>query len=116
MWNYIKKYVRKKTLLKKHSEYFLRVWITYNEAILAHLQQLCPGQYLVVDHTALSDNNKQVFEHLSDTWDFKLEYYNYKNVYKENLLSKVLDIGCYIKDKSLLVKANDLQEQLKVLV
>jgi hypothetical protein len=115
-WEYFKKPFRKRSLLNKHSERYLRVWIAYNEAILHHLEKLNPTQYLVVDHTALSDNNKQVFEHLSDTWDFKLEYYNYKNVYKENLLSKVLDIGRYIKDKSLLVKAHALQEQLKVLV
>lgn len=114
-WEYFKKPFRKRLLLNKHSEHFLRVWITYNEAILHHLQKLNPAQYLVVDHTELSDNNKQVFKHLSDTWDFKLEYYNYKNVYKENLLSKILDIGRYVKDKSLLVKANELQEQLKVL-
>lgn len=114
-WEYFKKPFRKRLLLNKHSEHFLRVWIAYNEAILHHLQKLNPAQYLVVDHTELSDNNKQVFKHLSDTWDFKLEYYNYKNVYKENLLSKILDIGRYVKDKSLLVKANELQEQLKVL-
>jgi hypothetical protein len=115
-WDHFKKHFRKRTLLRKHSERFLQVWIAYNEAILHHLQKLNPSQYLVVDHTALSGNNKQVFEHLSGTWDFKLEYYNYANVYKENLLSKVLDIARYVKHSALLTKADTLHEELKNLV
>jgi hypothetical protein len=115
IWQYFKKPFRKKMLLKKYSEHYLRVWITYNQAILKHLQQLDASQYLVVDQTSLFCNNQLVFEHLADVWDFKLEYYDFGRVYKETLLSDVSDIVQHIHDISLLSKADLLQEKLKAL-
>jgi hypothetical protein len=115
IWKYFKKPFRKKKLLKKYSEHYLRVWITYNQAILKHLQQLDVSQYLVVDQTSLSCNNQKVFEHLADKWDFSLKYYDYAKVYKEKLLSNVADIEQYVQDPILLVKAGVLQENLKAM-
>jgi hypothetical protein len=115
IWKYFKKPFRKEKLLKKYSEHYLQVWITYNKAILRHLQNLDTSQYLVVDHTALSSNNRQVFNHLSGEWDFKLEYHDYRKMYKESLQSDVLNISPYIRNASLLTKADTLQEKLRTI-
>lgn len=112
MWKVFKQPYRKELLLKKYSQQYLKVWITYNEAILRHLQQLPDKTYLVVDHTSLSASNLAIFEHLSATWDFHLQYYHFENVYKERLLSNVLDIEKYVQDKSLIIHAQEIHQQL----
>ena len=115
IWKYFKKPFRKNQLLKKYSEHYLQVWITYNTAILKHLQQLDASQYLVVNQTSLLCKNQKVFEHLADKWDFKLEYYDFSRVYKEELISHVAIIEQYVQNASLLVTAELLQEKLKAL-
>jgi hypothetical protein len=115
IWQYCKQPYRKEKLLKKYSEHHLKVWISYNEAILQHLQQLPTSTYLVVDHSFLAHCNQKVFEHLSAEWKFRLEYYDFKALYKESLISERLDIASYIKDPSLLQKAADIQCKLQTL-
>ena len=115
IWKYCKAPYRKEKLLRKHSEHNLKVWISYNEAILQHLQQLPPSAYLVVDHAFLANCNRKVFDHLSAIWNFRLDYYNFNTLYKESLISERLDITSYIKDPSLLQKAADIQCRLQAL-
>ena len=115
MWEYVKKPFRKKKLLGKYGEHFLKVWITYNEAILRHLQRIPAAEYLVVDHMALAASNKTVFRHLSETWHFSLSYYEFSKVFKQKLLGEQLNITSYIHNKSLLAKADQLQKDLQQL-
>ncbi|MCF6405273.1 sulfotransferase [Chitinophaga filiformis] len=115
IWKYFKQPYRQETLLKKYSEHHLKVWITYNEAILRHLQQLPSSAYLVVDHSFLANCNRKVFDHLSDEWKFWLEYYDFNALYKESLISQRLDITSYIKEPSLLQRAADVQCRLQAL-
>ncbi|MVT12423.1 sulfotransferase family protein [Chitinophaga tropicalis] len=113
VWKYFKQRYRKEHLLKKYSEHYLKVWINYNESILQHLQQLPAATYLVVDHTTLSASSPSVFKHLAAEWDFDLEYYQFDKVYKEKLISNVLDIEKYIRDKAIISHAQDVQQQLR---
>ncbi|SHN17124.1 Sulfotransferase family protein [Chitinophaga sp. CF418] len=115
IWKYFKQPFRKEKLLRKYSEHNLKVWISYNEAILQHLQQLPSSAYLVVDHSFLANCNRKVFDHLYAEWKFCLEYYNFNALYKESLISERLDITSYIKDPSLLQKAADVQCRLQTL-
>lgn len=115
IWQYFKQPYRKEKLLRKYSDHNLKVWISYNEAILQHIQQLPSSAYLVVDHSFLTNCNQQVFEHLSAEWKFQLKYCDFKALYKESLISERLDITSYIKDPSLLQKAADIQCKLQAL-
>lgn len=115
IWRFFKQPYRKQRLLRKYSEHHLKVWISYNEAILQHLQQLPSSTYLVVDHSFLIRCNRKVFDHLSAEWRFHLEYHNISALYKESLISERLDITPYIKDPSLLQKAADIQCRLQTL-
>ena len=112
IWEHFKKKGRKRKLLKRYSQHFLRVWITYNREILRHLEDLPQGRALVVDHTTLADNNMQVFNHLTRQWHFNLDYFNFGQVYKKQLLSNVMDITPYVRDKPLLSEARELQLSL----
>lgn len=115
IWKYFKQPYRKKKLLKKYCERNLKVWITYNETILQHLQQLPSSAYLAVDHAFLRNGSLKVFDHLSAQWKFQLQYYNFNTLYREDLISAKLDIISYIKEPSLLQRAADVQCRLQAL-
>jgi len=102
----------RESLCAEHTEDFLKIWIAYNEAILNHLKQLPAYSALIIEHSALVNNNQDIFKHLSTQWNFDLNYYNLQNIYKESLVSKVLDIDKYINDKSLLTHAKQVEEGL----
>ncbi|HVV53684.1 MAG TPA: sulfotransferase, partial [Mucilaginibacter sp.] len=51
MWKAFKRESRKKDYYKENAEYYLKVWIWYNEYVLDHLKKLTRDQYLVVDYT-----------------------------------------------------------------
>lgn len=115
IWEHIKKKRRMGTLLKKHCQRYLKIWITYNEAILAHLQRLPANNYMVADCTWLYQNDKAVFEQLTREWGFTLSFCSFKSVFKERLLHTAIDISPYIKDKILLNRAAAIEATLKQL-
>jgi hypothetical protein len=115
IWEHFKKKRRMRILLKKHCQSCLQVWIDYNEAILQHLQQLPPDNYIVADYSILYDNDKIVFDHLTHEWGFTLNYFNFKNIYKDNLLHTALDINTYVKDKSLFSRAAGIEASLRLI-
>lgn len=113
IWTHFSKKRLTKTLLKKHSQHYLQVWINYNEAILQHLQQLRRNSYLVTDYSSLYDNDKTVFEQLTKRWGFTLHFCPFREVYKENLLHAAFNIDPYIKDKQLLSRAAAVETALR---
>lgn len=112
IWKYFKKTSRKKKLLHQLSDKYLKAWITYNQRILQHLLQQPAGTCLVIDHTCLSKTNQGIYDYITREWQLDLNYYDFSKVYKENLLSDVWNISAYVKDKSLLEKAEELQATL----
>jgi hypothetical protein len=115
IWEHIKKKRRMRMLLKKHSGRYLKVWIAYNEAILQHLQQVPPDNYLVIDYRSLYNNDKEIFDLLTHHWGFELDFFQFKNIYKDNLMHAAIDINEYIKDKSLLGWAAAIEASMKQL-
>lgn len=99
-------------LCEEHTEDFLKIWITYNEAILNHLQQLPSYSALIIEHGALLNNNSDIFKHLATQWNFHLDYCNLQDIYKEKMVSKVMNLAKYIADKSLLTHAKQVEESL----
>ncbi len=116
IWEHIKKRRRLPILLKKYSQRYLAIWIAYNKAILAHLQQIPRDKYIVTDYKNLSQCDKAVFAHLATNWGFELDYCDFASVYKEKLLHAASDIQAYIKDKSLLASAAEVEASLLQLI
>jgi hypothetical protein len=112
IWKYFKQKKRKKKLLHKYAAHYLKIWILYNQEIQRHLLLQPKGSYLVVDHTKLGQEHRQLFDHLTQEWGFDLKYFNFADVYKQKLLSEVLDVAAYVKDKKLLQEAEELQAAL----
>jgi hypothetical protein len=112
VWKYIRRTRREKAFYTDHAETLLKVWITYNEAILKAIERLPVNDYLVVDYNLLLEQDSTVFSLLTNNWKFALNYFDFKKVYKSNLMSEATDIGAFIGCKTLLAKARHLQMQL----
>jgi hypothetical protein len=112
VWKYIRRARRERAFYTDHAETLLKVWITYNEAILKAIKRLPVEDYLVVDYNLLLEQDRTVFSLLTDNWKFALNYFDFKQVYKSNLMSNANDIGTFIGCKALLAKARHLQMQL----
>lgn len=116
LWKTIRRKLRKKKLYKNFSEQYVKVWISYNRAILQHISRMPESTYIVLDYKMLKTNDKQIFLHLKETWNFTLNYTDFKDIYKENLFSKAENIEFFVKDKKLLDNAKDLENNLRALI
>ncbi|MBS1501963.1 MAG: sulfotransferase [Bacteroidetes bacterium] len=113
IWRSFKRDVRRKEFYRLKAEYYLKVWIDYNERIINFLKEIAPEQYLVVSYAALEKNDKKPFLFLAERWRFNLRYIPFLDVYKENLISSLPDLSMFFTDKNLLARANDTEAQLK---
>jgi len=113
IWKKIRRPRREKKLYEANSEFYLNVWITYNEAILKNIQNVSKSRFIVTDHNLLCDTNTKLFDKLVNKWHFSLKYVDFKKVYKRTLLSDAVDIEPFVKNKELLEKAKELELQLR---
>ena len=110
-WSLYKKNRRKNEIYHNKAEEYLRVWIDYNEHILSFLERTPAEQYLVINYSLLGENDCSIFAFLSNKWHFKLKYYAFKKVFKQNLISTPPDLSPYIKDAALVSRATSIEEQ-----
>src|ERR1700761_8449468 len=115
------RYVWKKVRREKHfakffqekSEFYLRVWLAYNTELLKNIHSLDADKYIVVDNASMNERDHDVFNHLTENWHFKLNYHDYSEVFKSDLVSRVVDVDLFISDKALLERAKGLETLLK---
>ncbi len=112
-WKTVKKHFREKKLYKQYSEFYLRVWMNYNEEILQHLSKLPQNLYTVTSYELLKNDDKPLFLHLKHCWKYTIEYCTFRNVYKESLIGKAVNIEPFIQDKALLERAKEIEEKLQ---
>lgn len=112
-WALIRRDRRREKFYRSQCEFYLNVWITYNEAILKNLQILPASQFIVTDHNLLHELDTKVFDRLVNKWDFLLDYTAFNKVYKEKLISDVVDIDQYIENKDLIEKARNLEVEIR---
>ncbi|SCW86937.1 Sulfotransferase family protein [Mucilaginibacter sp. NFR10] len=112
VWTHFRRPRRLKAFYHDHAESYLKVWINYNEAILKMLKKLQPDNYLVINYSQLLENDSEVFSFLTGKWKFALNYFDFKDVYKQELMNKADDISEFVTDKTLLIKATYLLKRL----
>lgn len=100
-------------LYKTCTTLYLKVWIAYNEEILAHIAKLPAGCFIAVNYKALITNDKPVFLHLAHQWQFKLTYNAFGNVYQPQLMEERAPIENYISDANLLAHAKQVENRIK---
>jgi len=109
--------VRRKRFFKKfcrqHSDYFLKVWIFYNEQILKNISNLTPERYLVLNYSMLNSKDHDVLSFLINNWQFSLQYKKFSDTYNEKLFSEPFNMESYISDKELINKAKNLENVLE---
>jgi len=113
VWTYFRRNRRKEKFYHDNTEYFLKVWIEYNEHILNMLRELPEQDYIAINYSLLEKCDKQVFSFLTNTWRFALDYFSFKDVYKKNLIGKVMNIDPFIKDNELLARAKRVESDFK---
>lgn len=98
---------------REQADYFLKVWIFYNEKILENISALSPEKYLVIDYEYLKEKDFEVATVLNKKWNFSVHYSKFADVLNESLFSKPFNLDAYVSDKQLIVKANNLGKRLK---
>jgi len=111
-WTHFRRPRRLNAFYHDHAENFLKVWINYNEEILNTLKKLHPDNYLVINYSQLLENDSEVFSFLTGKWQFALNYFDFKDVYKQELMNKADDISDFVTDKVLLIKATYVLKRL----
>lgn len=113
-WYKLKRKKRYQQLFHQSAEFYLKIWITYNEALLKTIRHLHGDQYAVVYHNELCESDTaKLSGKLVDQWGFSLQYIDFKEIYNKKLLSESADIAPFIQDKDLLKKASALETELK---
>jgi hypothetical protein len=111
-WHKIKKKGEFARLCRRRTEYFLRVWLFYNEKLLTNLKVISPDKYLVLNYDMLNKKDKEVTDVLIDKWNFSLKHFSFSNIFKKDLFSETFNIESFIKDKELISKAESLTANL----
>lgn len=115
-WQKLKREKRHRQLFYQSAEFYLKIWINYNEILLKTIGNLSADQYAVVYHNELCESDTtKLFNKLVDQWGFLLQQIDFKEVYNKTLLTGSVDISAYIQDKDLLKKALALSIELKKL-
>lgn len=114
IFNFIsgKKKKTKENFYRKHAENFTRIWLNYNEELLKHIQKIGQDNFILVNYKMLISQSDLLLEHLINEWRFDLNYCNFKEVYKEHLISQANNLDRYIKDKNLLGKVKEVEDNL----
>jgi hypothetical protein len=113
IWRRFRRARRERKLYKDLSAFYLNIWITYSNELLKHMQSIPQEKFIALNYNLLNSSDKKTFAVLKDKWNFSLQYFDFKKVFKEKLISEVVAIDKFIKDKSLLKTAYELECKLK---
>ena len=109
VWTLLNKRKEKNSYYALNAEKYLKTCIDYNQEIIKAMKLLSLADYIVVNYQYLKTNNKKVFDRLTGSWKFDLTYLDFNSIYKENLLHENNNVAFFIRDKSLLRKAEELE-------
>lgn len=114
IWNIFRRQRQRRMYYKRNAERYLKVWLAYNEEILRMVKNMPADDYIVINSAMLEKKDTEVFNFLTQNWQFKLTYYSFKNVFKKSLMNTVKNIDI-IQDKVLIAKADYIQTRLRSL-
>lgn len=112
-----KLYHKRKTLKEysfKYSLHFLLIWITYNEEILKHVNEIERENYILTDYKTLLLKSNSILNIVSKQWLFPINEYNFKKVFNNKLMNdNQFQIDRHIFSKDIIKKADFLQDELR---
>lgn len=95
-----------------YAEKYLAVWLSYNIAIYEHLQKISEDDFILVDCPMLLQDAPAVLNHLTQSWNFALHFFDFRKVYNEAMLSVSHDIARFVKHSQLITRADALLAKL----
>ena len=114
VWVHFRRDKRLKRFYHENAAKFLKIWIAYNEEINNHLSTLRQEKYLLLPYSFLQKNDVQIFQYLFHAWKFDLDYIPFKDIFKKELISRVIHVDDFISDRNLLEEAKNLERDLQV--
>jgi len=112
IWKNFRRKRRLEAFYNSKAEYYLKVWIAYNEELLKSVKALSSDSYLVLNYALLNENDARVCSYLKEHWHLSLKYFKFTEVYKEKLINEPIDTDSFIVNKPLLFKAAELENNL----
>ena len=112
IWKHIRRKRRLEAFYNERAEYYLKVWIAYNEELLKSVKTLSQDSYVVLNYSFLNGNDARVCSYLNEHWHMSLNYFKFNEVYKEKLINEPIDTDSFIVNKPLLYKAAELENNL----
>jgi hypothetical protein len=112
IWKTFRRNRRLQKFYNEKAEDYLKVWIAYNEEILKNVKTLPESTYVMINYSLLNDSDDRICSFLRDRWHLSLNYFKFKDVFQDKLISDHIDTDSFIGNKSLLSKANQLQINL----
>lgn len=115
IWNIFRRKRQQNLYYQRNAEHYLKVWLAYNEEILKTVKSIPQGDYLVINYAMLEKKDSEVFNFLTQKWNFTLTYFSFKDIFKKSLMNSVKNMEDFIQDKVLLMKADYIQTRLRSL-
>ncbi|HWD86686.1 MAG TPA: sulfotransferase [Mucilaginibacter sp.] len=112
-WNLFRRARKRAKYYRQNASYYLKVWMDYNEHILNILQSLPAQDHLVINYELLQKKDREVYNFLTDRWGFRLNYFPFDKVYKQDHISQLKDIDSLISDGSLIDKAKEIETRFE---
>lgn len=110
-WNLYKKDRHFREFADVQADCFLRVYNHYNRELLSHLKQVSNKKFIVVNYKKLILNDRQLFMHFTNVWQFDFNFVPYSSVYKPQLISKEFNVDNHLAPE-LVKDARALEMQL----
>ena len=116
VWTFFRRTRRRQRYYNENAEHYLKVWLIYNQQILKAVKNLAPEDYLVLNYNVLEKSDDEVFNFLTNNWQFSLTHFKFKQIYKQSLMNNAKNIDALIKDATLIAKADYIQGRLQLLI
>jgi len=113
IWKNFRRGRRLQSFYNSKTEYYLKVWIAYNEEILKSIETLPQDSYVVLNYALLNDNDARLCSFLKESWHLPLKYFKFNEVFKEKLINTPIDTDLFICNKSLINRASEIEQQLR---
>jgi len=113
IWQKFRRPRRLEKFYRELSEYYLRIWVTYNEEILRNIESIDEDSFMMIEYAMLLDHDKDIFSRLTQSWHFDLNYFDFRKIFRQDLLNEPVDVDRFIRDEGLLKRANEIYTTLK---
>jgi len=113
VWKTFRKKKQFEKLCHNKVDFYLKIWIAYNEQIINIIPVLDNKNYILLSYSLLHTKDNEVYNYLCENWMLDLDYVPFSRVFKSDRISTVIDVDNYIANRLLFEKARILERQFQ---